>query len=130
MILRKWFEEVWNKGSEAAIDELLSADAQIHNLMDSDGEKISDIQSFKKMFRAFRSAFSEINVTVEHELTQGNMSAAHCIITGVHSGDGLGRVPHNHPIYFTGMCMVQVQDGKIIQSWNYFDFETMYQQME
>jgi hypothetical protein len=30
MILKRWFEEVWNEGNEAAIDELLSADVIIH----------------------------------------------------------------------------------------------------
>jgi predicted ester cyclase len=129
MILRTWFEEVWNKGNEAAIDLLLSPDVQIHNL-DSDGEKVTDVLSFKKMFHDFRAAFSEIHVTVEHEVTEGDMAAAYCIITGVHSGDGLRRIPTNHPIYFTGMCMVRIRDGKIIESWNHFDFETMYQQME
>src|SRR5580704_12350438 len=103
MILRKWFEEVWNQGNEAAIDELLSTDVQIHNL-DSDGEKVTDVPSFKKMFRDFRAAFSEIHVNVEQEVTEGDLTAAYCIITGVHSGEGLRRIPTNHPIYFTGMC--------------------------
>jgi len=130
MILKRWFEEVWNKGDEAAIDELLSADVRTHKVLGGDGAKISDVSAFKEMFRSFRSALSDIHVTVEHELTDGDMSAAYCVITAVHSGDGLGRTPRNRPLYFTGMTMVRVRDGKIVESWNYFDFETMFQQME
>jgi predicted ester cyclase len=63
-------------------------------------------------------------------MTQGDLSAARCVITAVHTGDGLNRVPLNRPIHFTGMVMVRVRDGKIVESWNYFDFETMYKQME
>jgi predicted ester cyclase len=129
-ILERWFDEVWNKGNEAAIDELLAPDDVIHHLLDGDGEKVTDVPAFKKMFRTFRSALSEINVVVEHEVTEGDMSAARCTVTAVHSGDGLDRVPLNKPIHFTGMSMVRVRDGKIVESWNHFDFETMYQQME
>ena len=75
MILERWFEEVWNKGNEAAIDELLAPDVIIHNLLGGDGEKVSDVPTFKKMFRAFRSALSEVHVTVEHELTEGSAGA-------------------------------------------------------
>jgi len=130
MILKRWFDEVWNEGNEAAIDELLSADVIIHKGLGGDEAKTSDVAAFREIFRSFRSALSDIHVTVEHELTDGDMSAAYCVITAVHSGDGLGRTPRNRPIYFTGMTMVRVRDGKIVESWNYFDFETMFQQME
>jgi len=130
MILQTWFEEVWNKGDEAAIDLLLAPDVAIHNLLGGNGEEVPDIPWFKAMFRAFRSALSDVQVTVEDEMTQGDLSAARCVITAVHTGDGLNRVPLNRPIHFTGMVMVRVRDGKIVESWNYFDFETMYKQME
>jgi predicted ester cyclase len=129
-ILERWFEEVWNKGNEAAIDELLAPDVIIHNLLSGDGEKISDVPAFKKMYRDFRSALTEVHVTVEHELTQGDMGGARCVVTAIHSGEGLGRAPRSKPIRFTGMAMVRIRDGKIVESWNHFDFETMYQQME
>ena len=29
-LLRRWFEEVWNRGSVETIDEMLSSDAVIH----------------------------------------------------------------------------------------------------
>jgi predicted ester cyclase len=129
-ILTRWFAEVWNQGNEAAIDEMLSPDAIIHNLLDGNGDEISGIAEFKVMFRAFRSALSDLNVIVEDELTVGDKSAARCVIHAVHTGNGLPRTPLQRQIHFTGMCMVRVKDGKIVESWNHFDFETMYQQME
>lgn len=130
MVLERWFEEVWNKGNKAAIDELLADDVIIHNLLGGDGEKIFDIPTFKEMFWAIRSTLSEVRVTTEHQLTEGDMSAARCVITAVHRDDGSGDVPRRKPIQFTGMAMVRVREGKIVESWNHFDFETMFQQME
>ena len=31
-IVRRWFEEVWNQGREAAIDELMAQDAAVHGV--------------------------------------------------------------------------------------------------
>lgn len=126
MVLEKWFEEVWKKRNEAAMDELMAPDVVIHDLMGGDGEKVFQLPAFKKMLRSLLADLSDVQVTVEHKLTQGDMVAARCVITAIDRGDGSGRTP----IHFTGMIMVQVREGKIVESWNYFDFETMYRQME
>lgn len=126
MVLEKWFEEVWNKGNEAAMDELMAADVVIHDLIGGDGEKAFQLPEFKKMFRSLLADLSDVQVTVEHKVTQGDMVAARCVITAVDRSDGSAP----RPIHFTGMTMVRVREGKIAESWNYFDFETMCQQME
>jgi predicted ester cyclase len=33
------------------------------------------------------------------------------------------------PVEFTGICIVRVRDGKIIEAWNNFDFMSMFQQV-
>jgi predicted ester cyclase len=32
-------------------------------------------------------------------------------------------------VEFTGMTIVRIRDGKIIEAWNNFDFMTMFQQV-
>lgn len=129
-VLERWFEEVWNKGNEAAIDQLLATDVVIHNNLSGDGEKIYDVAGFKKIFKPVRSALSEVQVKVEYVVTDGDMSAARCVVAAIHRGDGFDRVSQSKPIHFTGMAMVRVRDSKIVESWNHFDFETMFRQME
>jgi predicted ester cyclase len=129
-ILRNWSEQVWNQGNECAIDNLMAPDASLHHLLGPDGDEVTDRPAFKKMFRAIRSALSDLQLTIECEITQGDLSAALCTITAVHTGDGLGKPPQSRPIHFTGMLMARVRHGQIVETWNYFDFETMYQQME
>ncbi|MGB9032036.1 MAG: ester cyclase [Acidobacteriaceae bacterium] len=129
-ILERWFEEVWNKGNAAAIDELMAADVVIHDLSGGDGEKIFDLPAFKRMFLGLRSELSAVQLTIEHTLTQGNMAAARCAVCAIYRGKELGEVPRVRPIHFTGMALVRVDRGRIVECWNHFDFETMYQQME
>ena len=55
---------------------------------------------------------------------------ARCLVTGTHTGESLGRPSTGKPVIFHGMTMVRLKDGKIVESWNNFDFMTMYKQLE
>lgn len=125
----RWFNEVWNKGRAKAIDEMLAPDVVIHGLTDEHGNEIHSAAMFKLFFRSFRGAFPDIHITIEDTLTEGDRIAARCSVRGTHKGEGLGFAPTNQPIYFTGVCITRVVDGKIVESWNHFDFLTMYQQL-
>jgi len=129
-IMNRWFEEVWNQGREEAIDELSYHDVNAHGLATADGKKVQGMDSFKTYYRQLRAALSDIHVTVEHVITEGDFAAARCVVTAKHTGEGLGKTPKGNPIEFTGMTMARIKDGKIAEAWNNFDFMTMYQQME
>ena len=88
------------------------------------------MDAFKAYYRQMRSALSDIHVTVEDVLTEGDLTVARCTVTAKHTGEGLGKVPKGNPIQFTGMTMARIKEGKIAEAWNNFDFMTMYQQME
>lgn len=128
-ILERWFEEVWNKGRESAIDEMAAPNVVGHGLLDADGNEVHNVAGFKVFYEQFRSAFPDIHVKVEKTVSEGDMIAARCLVTATHSGHGIGKAPTNKPVKFTGMCMVRVKDGKIAESWNNFDFLAMQQQL-
>jgi steroid delta-isomerase-like uncharacterized protein len=128
-ILHHWFEEVWNKGCRDAIDEMLSPDAIAHGLTDANGNEVRGAEAFKSFYDSFREAFPDIQVIVEDTVTEGNRIVARCKVEATHTGAGLGLAPTDSAVEFNGMCMVSVGDGKIVESWNSFDFMTMYQQM-
>ena len=129
-ILKRWFEEVWNQGREATIDELLGSDAIAHGLVDADGKEVKGAESFKDIHRAFLTALPDLNIEVEDIVSEGDLSVARFVVTGTHSGEGLGKPPKGRPVRFTGMVMVKLKDGKLAEAWNSIDFATMFQQME
>jgi predicted ester cyclase len=129
-ILHRWFEEVWNQGREAAIDEMSYHDVHGHGLKAADGNEVQSMDGFKAYYRQMRAALSDIHVIVEDVITEGDLTVARCTITAKHTGDGLGNAPKGNPIQSTGMTMARIKEGKIAEAWNNFDFLTMYQQME
>jgi predicted ester cyclase len=129
-ILEHWFEEVWNKGREAAIDELATPDVKAFGLTNPDGTEVKGIPEFKAFYRSFQSAFSNIHIEVEDTVTEGDKTVARCVVTATHTGEGIGKTPKGKHVKFTGMSLVREKDGKIAESWNNFDFKTMFEQLE
>lgn len=127
--IRRWFEEVWNKGREEAIDEMFAEDGVAYGLADETGAPLRGASGFKPFFRNFRSAFPDIRVIVEDTIAEGDKVAARCTLHATHAGDTLGFAATQKPMNITGIAIVRIRDGKIVEAWNNFDFMSMFQQL-
>ncbi len=129
-LIHRWFDEVWNNKSEAAIDELLAPDVIGYGLEDPDGDtKIVGPEAFKRLHRAFVSAYPDIKIEVLDTVSEGDKVAARCRVIGTHQGEGLGVQPTGSLVEFTGMLIVRVENDQIVEAWNEFDFMQMYTQL-
>ena len=128
-IVRRWFEEVWNKGRAEAIDEMLAADGVIHGLSDDPENPMRSPDDFKPFHTTFRGAFPNINVVVEDLVAEGDKVAVRCSVRGKHTGDHLGVTASNVAVEFDGIAIVRIEDGKIVEAWNNFDFLKMNKQI-
>ena len=128
-VMRRWFEEVWNKGREDAIDEMFAPEGVAHGLVDENGEELRGPSGFKPFFRRFREAFPDIQVTVEDCICEGDRAAARCTVRATHGGDALGVAATNNAVEFDGLCIIRVRDGKIVEAWNNFDFARLNRQI-
>ncbi|OLE54845.1 MAG: hypothetical protein AUG51_05740 [Acidobacteria bacterium 13_1_20CM_3_53_8] len=128
-LIHRWFEEVWNKGRTDAIDEMFAADGIAHGLSDESGQPLRGPAGFKAFHQKFREAFPDINITIEDTVSERDKIAARCRVRGKHTGDTLGYAATHKPVEFTGITIIRVSDGQIVEAWNNFDFLTMYQQM-
>jgi steroid delta-isomerase-like uncharacterized protein len=124
-----WFEEVWNKGSDAAIDRLLAPTAPFHGLPTPDGKPLIGPAGFRTLYHPMRAAFPDIHIEVVRTIVEGPLVAAHCRVTGRHHGDGLGIAATGNAMEMWGMGMARVENGVIVEGWNAFDFMTLYQQV-
>ena len=128
-LIDRWFEEVWNKGRSAAVDEMFAEDGIAHGLSDDSSNPLRGPQGFKEFHAKFREAFPDIVVTVEDTVCEGDKIAARCSVRGKHSGDSLGFAATHNSVEITGIAIVRVKDGKIVEAWNNFDFMTLYKQL-
>ena len=126
--MERWFDEVWNKGRESAIDEMAEPNAIAHGLGE-DGGDIVGLENFKVFFRMFQAALTDIQVKVEDVVTEGDRTVARVKVSAKHTGESLGIPAKGNTVEFSGVSIARLKDGKIIEAWNHFDFPTMYKQM-
>jgi len=129
-LVQRWFDEVWNKGRADAIDEMMAPDAVVHGLSDDDmSSTLIGPVGFKPFHETFRGAFPNIQVIVEDLIAEGDKVAVRCSVRGRHTGDHLGVAASRALVEFTGISIVRVKDGKIVEAWNNFDFLKMNRQI-
>ena len=128
-LMRRWFEEVWNRGRADAIPEMFAEDGIAHGLSDDVDAPLKGPNGFLPFHGQFREAFPNIEVVVEDQIAEGDLVATRCSVRGKHQGDSLGFAATNSPVDFTGVTITRIRDGKIVEAWNNFDFATMYRQL-
>lgn len=133
-VIVKWYDEVWNKKNEAAIDELLAKDCVAHGLVDDTGNEIVGPEKFKEFFRKFIGSFPDIRITVEDMISEGDKIAARATVRLSHTGENFqvaekSLAPSGKVIEFSGMTMNVIRNGQIVQAWNNFDFLGLYSQL-
>jgi steroid delta-isomerase-like uncharacterized protein len=125
-LLRRWFDEVWNKGREVAIDEMMAGHAVVHGLGTAD---MHGIAGFKPFYNSFRSAFPDIRISIDAVISQGDIVAARWSGSGTHRGADLGVPATGKVVQLNGMTFARMQNGKIVEGWNSFDQLGMLQQI-
>ena len=128
-LVRRWFEEVWNKGRAEAIEEMFDANGIAHGLSDDPENPIKGPRDFRPLHTVFRDAFPNMMIVVEDMVAEGDKVAARCSVRAKHEGDFLGRSATESPVDFTGITIVRIDKGKIVEAWNNFDFMTLHRQV-
>jgi steroid delta-isomerase-like uncharacterized protein len=124
-LIQRWFEEVWNQGRTAAIDEMLASDGIVHGL----GPTLRGPAEFKPFHATYRSAFPDVTFQMDQIVSEGDMVAARWSAAGTHRGDSLGFMATSRRAQFIGMSFTRIRDGKIVEGWNIFDQLGMLQQL-
>ncbi len=116
----RWFKEVWNEEQEQTIEELLSHSCFVHGINTKDGP--IGVEGFKIFYYNFKKQFHDIQITVLDVISQDDMECAHTEVTAIHSETGT-------PVKFSGLALIRIENGKIAEAWNHYDFLNMYQQL-
>lgn len=118
----RWFEEVWNKGREEAIDELATPDAQCFGFPQP--ESVLNREEFKDYVREFRRTFSHIHIRVEESVAEGYRIAVRWTGTMKHTGSGLGFPATGRTVTIIGMSLLHLEEGRISKGYNALDLNS------
>jgi predicted ester cyclase len=119
-LMRRWFQEVWNEGNEATIEELFPADSVMWGVGRPDVSSRGP-EEFRVFYQAMRKTFSDMRIELEGIVQGGDTAYTRFTVTATHSGEGLGMVPSGKTIKLVGMCALRAENGKIVEGWNVWD---------
>jgi steroid delta-isomerase-like uncharacterized protein len=128
-LVHRWFAEVWTKGRESAIDEMLASDAVIHGLGEP-GVEARGPSAFKPFFAKLQAAFGDMQFTVEQTIAEGDWVASRWTARMTHRGDQLGVPATGRRVEVTGMSMGCFRDGKMVEGWNNWDQMALMEQLQ
>ena len=93
------------------LGDFFAADFTSHNMPPGLPQGIDGVRAF---FQGFLDGLTEIEVTVDDLIADGDRVAVATTTSGVHSGELFGIAPTGRRISVTGIDMVRV-DGKIVE---------------
>lgn len=126
-ILRRFQSGVFDEGNLKLIDELFADDFVGHSA--ADPEDIHGPEQYKEFVRMVRSASSDMQVSVEDRLAEGDRVAQRVIAKGTHDGNFMGIPPTGNEFEIGGIDIYRIEDGKIAEGWEQADMMGLMQQI-
>jgi predicted ester cyclase len=127
-LVRRWFEEVWNKQREEAIDEMFSPDGKVYGFPEPDSEV--GLQEFKDIYRNFVQAFPDIHIKVRSVISEDDRVAVTWTATMTHLGEGLGFAPTMKKESLEGCSILDVSGYQIQKGWNYMELHALMHRLK
>lgn len=118
-LVKTWFHRVWANEDSGAISELFVPDGTTHGLSN---EPLIGPEEFAKFHAAICAVLSGITISIDNCIESGPLWAGVCTVRATSKKTG-------EKVKFSGQVFVRIEDGKIREAHNQFDFISFWQQL-
>jgi steroid delta-isomerase-like uncharacterized protein len=125
-LARRVFDEVWTQGNLDVIDELFASDCTSFDPVNGEVRGPAGVRGLISMYR---TAFPDTRMTILHQLAERDWVATHWTATGTHQGELMGIPPTGTQVTVSGVQLMRVVDGKIVEGTGVFDALGLLQQI-
>lgn len=123
-VIRNMLQAI-QKGDTGAVEKYFAANWVNH---DPSLPPLKGLDGARQLI-ALWSGFSNMSLTIEDTLSQGDRVAVRFRLSGTHSGPVMGIAPTGKKINITGTGIFKVVDGKAADNWVNFDSLGLLQQL-
>jgi len=117
-LVRRYVEEVLNKGNTVLIDELIALSFIGH---DPTGPDIHGPEGVKQRHATYRTAFPDLQYTVEEVVAEDDTVVVRWTAHGTHMGEIMSIAPTRKQATTTGTMTCHIADGKLQEAWINWD---------
>ena len=126
-VIRRSFEELWNKGNLSLVDELFTPNYEHHDASSPDFGR--GPESEKKRATLYRTAFPDLQLTIEDIIAEGETVMVRWSCRGTHKGDLSGIAPTGKQVTISGVSIARFTRGKMVEGWVNWDALGLMQQL-
>jgi steroid delta-isomerase-like uncharacterized protein len=126
-IVRRLYDEVWNKHKLEVVNEIISPS---HAITDPhlEGSGVGP-DAYKRIFSEFLAAFPDLHLTVEDIIAERDKVVVDWVITATHKREFRGIPATNKKITIEGITINHIAKGKIIDSDINLDYFGLMKQL-
>ena len=125
-VVRRFFEELLSTDNLAMADEILSPGFRFYFAGSPDP---MDLESYKEFLMARRAAFPDRRFVVEDMIAEGDKVSARSTMRGTHKGELRGIAPTGREVTMTGIDMIRLWEGRMVEDRVEVDQLGMMQQL-
>lgn len=123
-LLRRFYQEVMEKGNIAAVDQFVDPKYVEHNPVPG---QAPGIEGLKQVFTMFLAAFANPRITVEDMVAEGDKVVSRYTGRATHKGEFMGIAPTGKEVTFNGIEIARIAGGKLVEHWEIMDMSGLMQ---
>ena len=125
-LVATFYDEVMTGGNLDRIPELCTEDVVDH---EAPPEWPTGIEGVRQTMQMFRTAFPDLEATVEEAIQEGELVATRVHMTGTHEGEFQGIPPSHNKIDIETIDIIRLDGEKCAEHWGVSDNLLMMQQI-
>jgi predicted ester cyclase len=131
-LARRFREDLWNSGDLAIADAIIAPDCQVHARVPLATDFVRGPDALRQLVLFYHLAFTDIRMTVDEAIAEGDTVAARWTGRGRHRGELLGlpvAAPADSEIVTTGIDFLRFAGGQIVEGWVAWDILSLVERL-
>jgi len=125
-LVRRFYDELWNRWNDAAVDEVLFEDFAFRGSLGTETHGRSEWRSYRDAIRTGSTDFHNEVVTL---VAAGDQAAARLRYTGTHTGPMAGMPATGRRFSYDGAAFFVGSGGRLVSAWVLGDLEALRRQL-
>jgi steroid delta-isomerase-like uncharacterized protein len=125
-LIRRYTDELWNRGDLATADAIMAAGFVDH--IPAPGQEPGR-EGYKRFVAYFRTAFPDIQFTIEDLMAEGDRVMLRWSSQGSHKAELAGIPATGKTVTITGIDIFQIAAGQITERWGERNMLSLMQQL-
>jgi len=128
-LVRRWFDELFNRGDLAVADEILADDVSYDGPQSLSPSDVTGPTDIKAYVETYQTAFPDLYYTVEDVTATDGEVRVRWSAMGTHENDLFGIEPTGEGFTVDGINVFSVADGRITDVYAQWDTLKMVQEL-